>query len=401
MTLDFFFGNWVENQTMETSWPCDVITSFETDSEERRCLTTKPRRVIKVNWTGMTAQESARMFMQLLRSQDGMVEIPIYADVAFVTNQAGAVLTCVTSNRRFNAGFKVVVVSPDGQTVERGTILSLTSSQITLTSALTNSFPSGSYVFPILDVLPKLGHSAEWLHDQLINLQTTFVEHPGSLALPSLVPTFGDAPSGFSTYNSLPILDLGLNHNWKINTDLRVGRSGSIFQQGKAPGVDLAGLRPITSFLMELSPLTKAEAFSMLEFFDSRRGRCLPFWMIPPFSLFTPVAALGADLTIEALENIADISDFVPYVAVEKKDGTLIFRDVSSVATGSPGEWVITPGSAWPATPLADIARVSVAYLCRFSNDVIEEEWVSDEACRIAFSVTELVNEQDIEVTNL
>lgn len=398
-TLDFFLTDWVGDQEIETVWPSDVVSSFLTDSEERRSLTTKPRRKIIVTWKGMDRNVSSRILFQLLRSAEESIEIPLYADQAAVTGTAGAVVTCDTTNKRFYAGFKIVIVSPDLQTVERGTILSLTAADITLTAALVASFGVNSLIFPIMDVLPVLGHSMRYETDELLTLEAAFKEIPGTTALPSLVPTFGDNPTGFPVISTFPVLNLP--HNWSLAFSAGIGRTGANFNQGKGPDVQIAGLKPIMNFRLDLSPLTRAESFSFLEFFDSRRGRCLPFWIIPPHSAFRATQDIGPNVTIEALENLSDISDFVSWVAVEELDGTIHIEALASVASLSATEWRLDPSTPFPAIPLAQVSRVSMGHLVRFSSDANSERWGSDGVGLFEVGVTELVNEATVEVANL
>ena len=397
--LDFFLTDWVARQGIENSWPTDVIASFLTDAEERRALTTKPRRAVSVLWRGIDRNQSSRMLMQLLRSTNESIEVPLYSDQAAVTNVVGGVITCDTSNKRFFAGFKIVIVNEDLQTVERGTIMSLTPTDITLSGPLSGTYNLGSLVFPVIDALPVLEHNAPYRQDELLTTEVVFREIPGSSALPSLTPIFGDDPLGFPSISGLPVLNLV--HNWTSDPIVSIARSGSEFIQGKGPGVEISSFLPIQSFLLEFSPLSRAEAFSFIEFFDSRRGRCLPFWIMPPHSAFRATADVGPDLTIEALENIIDIADFIQWVAVEEKDGTIHIKEVASIAVASPTEWKFSTVVAFPPIALADIARVSTGHLVRFTSDAMEELWSNDSVGSFKASVTELVNEISIEVTDL
>lgn len=396
--FDFFHTNWASQQIIERVWPTDVSASFRTDAEDRRALTTKPRRVISMEWVGLTANLSSRILFQLARSQTISVEIPLYPDHAEVTGVAGAVVTCDTTDRRFFAGKKIVIVDSTAGTVERGVILSLTPTDITLTAVLTGTYGLGSQIFPIIDAQPKLLHEGVYRHDQLIQLEATFKEQLGPTALPSLVPVFGDDPLGFPSFQGLPILDM--ENNWRFTPTFVISRTGTDVVAGKGNTVSLGGLRPIFSYKLEFSPLTRAETLSLLEFFDSRRGRCLPFWLIPPQTAFTPVTGAGPDIVVEPLENILDISDFMTWFAVIEKDGTIHIRDLSSVSTGG-GGWILDPFTALPAIPLADIARVTMAHKVRFSSDSMEERWRHGSLSVIRAGVTELTNEKTVEVTDL
>lgn len=398
--MTYFHSDWIAQQKLETAWPSAVTTSFFTDAEDRWGLTTKPRRTLEVTWKGMERNTAQRMLMRLLRSMNESIEVPLYMDQAILVSHTASVLTVLdASNRRFVVGQKVVAISPDGGTILEGSITSVGATTIGFTAGVVPVLPAGSLVMPVIDALPVLRHEGRWETDELINFRVIFREKPGSSAIPSIVPTFGDNPSGFPTINSLPVLNL--QHNWRVSPNLLIGRTGTSIAHGKGFGVEISGQRPIQSFLIQLSPLTRAEAYSMLEFFDSRRGRCLPFWMVSPHSAFRPTQDVGPNVFIEALDSVSDITEFVDYIAVEEVDGTIHIEELSSVAVISGTEWRLDPSSAFSSIPLSDIARVSTGHLVRFSVDALEEEWVTDEAAGFLFRVTELVNEETIEVTGL
>ncbi len=401
-SLDFFLHNWAKRTEVESRWMTDVGRSYFTDQEDRRSLASKPRRSLLVVWQGRNQNETARMLMQLMRSENESIEVPLYSDVAAVTNAAGAFINGAAgafSNRRFQVGKKLIIVSADLQTLDRRTILSVASAQLVMSSPLAGVYTTGAFVLPIMDTLPALDHTGQWLTDDHGEFKARFREVVGSASLDHSGGTFGDAPAGWPTVSGVPVLNLG--HNWVAQAKTQISRQGASLFSGKAPFVELAGARPILTFNLQFSPLTRSEFQSLLEFFDTRRGRCLPFWILNPASLFTATQAAGATVRIQALENAGDLTDFIDYVAVEQLDGTIEIRLLSSVNIISATEWDLVPLAPFTATPLADIRRVTSGHFARFSNDAMVESWSSDAFTSINLSVVEILNEQTIDVADL
>ena len=397
--LDFLLANWADTVKVTTSWITDVVTSFHTSAEVRRSLASKPLREIEFSWTGLEQSKSARMVMQLLRSAEESIEIPLYSDQAVISGIVGAVVSCDPSYKRFYAGQKIVLVSPDTSTVERGVIQTVNVSDITLTGAVAASFPSGSLILPILDTLVSLEHRIPFLTDYYLRASSlSFKEHTGDTSIPASVTTFGDTPSGASLYGNYPILSLP--HDWNSDCSIVINRAGEQYIQGKSPLVETQGLRPLFNFNLQVGPLNLEEFWSLLELFDSRRGRCLPFWLVNPVTMFTISQDVTATLQIDALENIDDL-DFFEYVAVLKKDGTMQIRQISATADLGGGVWRITPSIPFVGVSLADVDRVTSVHLVRFSQDSLVESWASDGYMTTPLILREITEEEDVTVVGL
>jgi hypothetical protein len=145
----------------------------------------------------------------------------------------------------------------------------------------------------------------------------------------------------------------------------------------------------------------RAEAWKLRQFHDYVRGRCFPWWLPHPAAIWAPVTFTTGYVDIEVAGNLADLQDFVDYVALVKTDGTVEIRAVSSITLVS-GNWRVAVSSSFSAYAAADVVRFVPAYLVRFREDALVEEWVTDSVCRFQVSAIEVLeSEQDAELATV
>ena len=200
-------------------------------------------------------------------------------------------------------------------------------------------------------------------------------------------------PDGTGAY---PILSK--EPDWSL-VSLDWARDGRQEPLGYGLVTSLDGPRPRYMFKALWRETERADVWSMLKLFDSRRGRTLPFWLLHPCD-FWEVLAVGATyLDITPQGDITDISTFLDHVGIVQTDGTRLIRNISSVVDNG-SSWRINLSASISVT-LAQLSRACPAFFVRFVRDSIEEVWLTDEVCEIALEMVEVLNEADVTVTNI
>lgn len=394
---DFFLHNWADAVVIESAWRTSVSTSDEAQAEERAGLADRPFRTLSFRWTTKTRDEAQRILIALgLASTSGM-SVPLYRDGAVTTAaSSGATINCPTADRRFVVGKTLVIMALVGGRPSLPivrTITAIGASTITVSATLGATYAAGSAVFPLVVTQPVLVPEVRWLTNDVAEITLTVIE-PIQSALPAL-DTPGDDPAGFDLYDDRPIFSL--EPEWSGGVSVALAREADAFDLGRGQVIAPRGSSPRFRFSSSLLFGNRADAFDFLAFFDSRGGRLAPFWFAAPMALWTPVELDTGfvDVTTAALASEAD--DFFTHVALVMHDGTVYVRPISAIAQNS-GEWRISVSDSFPALDLADVRRVTPAWLVRFETDFVREEWVTSSACQVPFAAISLTAEEAAEL---
>lgn len=391
-TYDTFFFNWQAQVELESAWLTSVRASSAHLLEQRTLLAHAPYRTIRVQWTGVKVAEVQQIYAHLHRAASEGVRIPLYQDQAVTTaSSSGTTINCPTAHRRFFVGFLVLIVAlgENGRvgTWEHATISAVGASTIT-TGALTNTYPAGSLVFPLMNVRATLDTGIQWLASHVCSVAADFQEEFGPESLPSSTVNEAGFPTGVSTAalptgNTFAIFPF--EADWSQGIQGHVVRAGENYTRGRSPVVYLRGQRPQAEFSLNVVARTREDAWLMIQFFDTLKGRVFPFWLPHPAAIFDCVTFNTGFVDIVDNGTLGDVEDFVPYVALVKTDGTVQVRAVSSVTLVS-GNWRVAVSAAFSAYTAADVRRFVPAYLVRMTTDVLREEWITSTVAR--FNVT-------------
>lgn len=401
---NIFSHNWDSQARLESAYSTDISKSSDSLAEERRGLLDRPYRTLFIRFLGFGSDEVNRLSMTAMRlAQQDNTPIPLVVDFSKVTaTSSGTTIYCDTRCRRFFLGARVMIHSWDANrrptNVEYGLVQALADDSITLQAPLAGTFPVRSRVYPCLEAKLSLDNAdLNLVSDQLLDIALTVKEVTGPAALPSTVTGFA-APPGFPTWNSRPVFDVP--SDWSANIRTIIGRDGEKAQSGRSEIISPAGPRAQFSHEMKLTLLSRAKFWKVLQFFDSRMGRLRSFYMVDPAAKFKANTVLTTGVRIKPSGNIEDLQSFMSHVAVVLRDGTIYVRNVTSVTLDS-GEWVIAFGSTIPAVDPATVRKVTQAYLVRLRDDVLKEEWTTDEICSISFWGIEVLDDSDQELANI
>jgi len=391
--------DWSVQARIETRWETDIGVSLLEDAESRRQVYSVPLRTQNANLKCLDQQLTSRLAMTLYRRTTQKVVVPIYPDVTGVTSDStGTVINCDTTNRRFFVGRKIVVIPFNGGTFGEALVhevVSFTATTITITVALTATVPARSFVFPAMEAHQELEADLSLLTNFVGTYETRSTEtHP---ALPeSNGPT---NPSGFPVHLGLPIFTFP--HNWVSNYGMTYLRTGDLVPSGKDRLTAIGGGKGRWSLSFAMTFLKdRAGVFSLMKFFDSRRGRLLPFWAIAPMPVFEFLSLGSTFVDILGNFDFAD-TDCLAHIAVVLKNGDIEVRRITNKVQlgGFPPfplffRFLVTP--AFPPVGNSDVDYVTLAIKGRFTEDVFEERWTTNQDCDVSLSVIELISEETV-----
>lgn len=426
LTRDFFLQDWSAPPKLETAWLTDLTQSSGTLAEERRALADRPTRTLTVRWTGLTDAEVARLQIHLMRAASDRVRIPLYMDQSRTTGLAtGTSIPCDTTHRRFHVGFQVLIHGYDSAgritNPQVGTVAALAAGAITLVDPLgditpVNPFPGPddyvagrAMVYPLAAWEIKLESLITNVTNKVGFVGVSFMEAP-SCALPPSEGDFGSDQGGqgkFEVSDQESTANVGageavilstnsiarVQHNWSEEFQTTVVRAGDQRSQGRAERVRLRAERPQFQYELRFACYARADAYYLLRFFDSRCGRLVPFWFVPETILFEPVDLQFTHVDVAAINySLDDVEDFIEYLAIVQKNGTITILKIASVTNVS-GDWRLTFSGVSPINDLSLVARITQASFVRFVDDALEEEWITDKVCQMRFRVREVLNE--------
>ena len=397
-------ADWAYQVVVATSYQTIVSRSATTLTEERRALSLRPTRDIRVALTGMSQPETWRLETFLKKRVRSRGPVPLHCDQSEVTaSSTGTTINCDTTFRRFYAGGRVLIYKPwssgvasvsQADVAEYALIDSLTASALTLKAAgVTNTYPAGSIVMPVIDAEASLdGGILSLVTDRVGSAEISANEILAPSALPQ--SESGD-PSGFDTHtDGHPILYM--DPDWDSMQEVRLTHDGVSDTAGRTNYVWLQGPEHRTGHRLVFSALDRENADSLRRFFDTRVGMLKPFWLVSPQTLFTLIARPGAlDMELTEFFDLAALG----HIAIVMKDGTVTIHEVDTTSVTS-GMRRITVLPTPPAFAVADVERISPAHFVRFGQDTLTETWDTDGVCTIELETLELVAEQSVTITD-
>ena len=395
-----FLVQWADPVELATAFDTSV-TQAQTLAEERKGLLSRPTRVGELSLVALKEREAWQLQMFITRYSQADSLVPLFADFTKITVAAsGSVLTCDTTERRFFEGARVIIAElrnrPALADFEVATIAAggVAAGALTLTGAVGRTYPVGSRVYPAIEARLSLGGSLEVVTDRDMTNRLSWSEHIGASQLPGLVPV-GTTPAGFSSYAGDVIMHVTPDWSRHTTGPRRIARGS---RAGRGVSVATWGARPLVAKSLGWQFLTRAAAFNVLRFFDSRGGRLHPF-LLPSFLDDFTTLALGT-ITVDVTPN-GPVFDYAhtTHLAIFMRDETLVVREIDSVARLSSSVDQITLDTALPSgLLLADVRRVSACHRVRFDRDELRETWQTNQAVTMACPVVEVINEKTVTV---
>lgn len=393
MSEDYLSHNWAARVEMETRWETDVVPSASTDAESRRQILNSPQRFLEYSLQPTDSDETTRAFMSLARFATQDTITPIFQDITIVTaSSSGTILNCDGSNRRFAPNFDLVILPADGGDFGdaiRMTVASVGAGIINLTAALPSTVPAGSIVFPVMTTHQLVGSALTFATDNVAEQRARVLEKVSGGSIPASHPA--TIPAGTPTYLGFPIYTIEVD--WIDTPEVTFTRTGEFVGFGRDQTTEVSPAKGRWTMTILHTFCDRDEFNTLLQFFDSRRGRLLPLWAYSPMPFFQFLDIQTTHVDVVENFDLADFSASIRHIAIVENDGTVTIREVQSIASFPGGIARITPDTNFPVISNADVYYVGMAMLCRFLEDVLRESWLNNEVCQTTTRFIELNEE--------
>jgi hypothetical protein len=404
--FEFNLHNWESNFIIENVWESDV-TVARTEAEERWGLVDRPYRTVTIQFNGMGQEDTIKLWAAFQRLGTRPTFIPVYCDMFKLSADVTATATAIPGDfslLRFHKGAKAVLVSWDVNRkpadLEFVEIVSSDETQIEFTPALQHEHKAGSRLYPLMLLEPNLSSEFTFLSRDFSRFSVSFDEAKGNSALPGW-QSIGSDPD-CATYQHIPIFNHYIDKTESIPL-ITYTRGGEKKRLGRGTVYALKGIRGRFGASVTSIALTRSNSVNLLKFLDSRQGRVRKFWFPNIYSLWTPTAINASYVVINSDLSEADIRLYLPYIALKLSDGTLRIRKVSEIQLTDTEEYTIYFDTDLDTVDvvLINILTVMPCYLVRLDQDVYTENWLTNHAVSVSFSVKELQNEKDIPIYNV
>lgn len=394
-----FLHNWASNATMTTSFKTSVVHDPETAAESRRGLVLKPFRTMTLEWLlcdGEDFSRLERLEVFLRRITGSRFTVPIYMDqqeIGAAATSSATTISVSTRRARFFPGARVAIVQLNAfnqpTSFSFHIISSMTNNSLTFNAALGVAVTANSIVLPMMDCEVMLEVEGTYTTARVPSVSITVAEAPGASQLP---PLRSDIPSGASVYDERPVWFE--EPDWSDGVTKGRVRYGDRSSDGRADFVNAEGPRARQTHNYVLNG-DRDSMWSVLEFFESRRGRLRSFWHIDQDQYMTvaSIDASGTFIGITEIGNITDFSEEMGHIGLIMEDGTYYVREAVTI------QQILTVFRITLDSPVAsglsptDVVRFARARECRFDSDAITETWTHTGYCTITASIVELLNE--------
>ena len=409
---EVFMHDWADECVLRSAYLTDVIQAA-TGAESRLGSRLKPARAMDVVWRQTYDEFDAndlsrldRLYVFVRRLTGARFAIPLYPDQRVLADAYGTLddeILLDTTRGRWFVGARVAIV----QLTWTGSysshsfhlIDSVFADRLRLTAPLGIAVAANSVVLPMIDCEVSL--EAEMHHEAgcLAEVSLTVHEVPGASQLPA---TRADTPGGTPTHLDIPILDV--DPNWVDGVRRRRNRQGVEFTSGRARGVS-----PLAARSREVHELkflcqrgcgldARQDAWRLVEFFDTRRGRLRSFWHVDQERIWNCQALSAGFVEITPFGDFDDFSEELAagQIGLVMSDGTFFVRDVVTVQDLGLS-WRLTVDPALPGSlDSDDVIRVARARMVRFDSDEMEERWSHAGLVEIDLTVIEVLEEKDV-----
>lgn len=408
--VPFFRHNAREPVIVTTAFDTRTTTSIYLEREQRSSRASRPVRSCRSLHTAMTFREMSYL-QEFLEASSTAHTTPatnyyrtgmnrnwisgLYSDevsITGVTDLGGGSWQLDVNTRngyRFFAGGRCFFYSRDPQNVTAtirlmgvaATIAVVNTAFIQISGVPTEATPAvGMCLVPAMNVAPIGNNRIDIIGNGGAEVLLETDELPGDSALPVTATGVGGFP--FPRYNGLSTFDA--NHNWRDPQTVGLVRTTLI--EGAINVLNGEYPRWTTDFSLTMS---RSDFWPVLRLFEASRGDLIPFWCITdqPITQGTdPIRHTSGTATVPLGTRYATRN----YRAVAFRDASdcsVFVREVVSTTFNS-----VTLDSAVPVGNY----YMSVAYMGRFAESSLTENWITSEIVECAFSTIELTTEEQL-----
>ena len=400
LVVDQYFlikPNYKSQVSIKRKWQTGIQTSIN-KNEKRSALLTWPRRTLKYNIQASSFMEASYIKRKIYKNLHLIWGIPIWVDETLLSeNKAAGTTVFPVDSTEFKKNFEVgaeIAILSSPSVFEILTIDSFTDSSITTTSASTLNWSANATIYPILKGKFKNTQKVE-------NEATSFLETSVELEeeYDEITRATPDT-AWFDSFKGYPILNIPPDWGTKIETtflhdydQLRfLGASTSWTHQEET----------LFKFKNGFALNTLEDISKLIDFFDYHKGRWGVFWRpswIDDLLLTTTFSASASVITIQDIEYADFWEDFDTgnWLMLLWPDNSYVIKGVSRVS----GNQITLNRSIGKECTESDLPNMLICFLsfCRFAQDEIEIQYVSNSFSDIEFTFQSVYSESPLVTT--
>lgn len=403
-------ADWSSSVVVRTRWQSDV-TKPRSGSRESLSLASRPVRSLTVNLKGPAHGESYSVLQAIQQHAYVEAPVPLYpdaVDIAAAEHDSGVLtITADFSYRRFFVGCRVVVFSirhRESQIDQRSmfgivTELNAFSATVELESTY-RTITSNDVIAPCIDTELSEGASGTMLTDGVVEIDVTWNEVEGGSTLPSLWPSapHGDpallaAIAQTASFDGEEIALFPGITNWLDGIDFELVTPADSSSLGRSRLLEVTQ-KPYVQLNVRTTNHDRATAWQVLRFFDAMQGRTGTFAFVHPIDSFDVVATTTNSVDITMVGSPQAARNQLRFIALVDNTGETHIRRVVQI-----NDLTTTFRVIWNAAyPISNVVEARHVWVCSFTSDEIEEEWLTSGVTRIDFKLDELPEIEELEV---
>jgi hypothetical protein len=400
----FLPADWSDGVRVSTSWDTAILANQD-DGEARRARIGRPTRLVQASVLSYNRDNLSKLLGLIQRSGYSRFLSPLYPDQVRPDQPYSSVTFSVDVVEdldfyRFAAGQFVVFYNPgDGEFLIERVASIPNNHRLSFSPAveMVGGIDQNTIILPMIQSRLLLSSKAEALTDRVARARIEGQELPGKWALPPAA-TPNTVPSGFSTYNGLPVLEIGPNFNSDV--EISYTRTGRYSPVGVTQVASVYGERMRQARKFSMLFKERADYWKILSLFDSRAGRTYSWWL-PSFTDEYEITEFTANgCKVKSFGPIEDW-DVRPYISITLLDGSVEIREIQTVTTNNVVDTLVFADGAFTETDLAEVARSGFAQNVRFETDEIQENWLTDLSVEVEIRTVEVIAEKTLVLPNL
>jgi hypothetical protein len=370
-------------------WLTDMFAA-RGGSEKRSSPRESPRQIISHRYR-LDGQERRQARMYLMDWQSQLFGLPTWRDQVILTADVAAAAFTINVTTTLYSDFRVggqAVVLTDRDTFDALVIQSKTSTSITFSTALQNSYDAGTLVMPIRQAQIADLVNADQFPKNLEDFEAVWEVQDNDVDIADT--------SAFSSYDGKVLLDdcnpvvRSVAESFRTKVSVIDGKAGLREYNGRWPNMKRGHSQ---GFIAR----TRQGVWEMRQLFYALRGRQISFYTLTWTPDLVVTGTLTAAQSLMDIENIgysrfAQERNPMKHIHLLFTDGTSVLREITNSVVVDSDTERLTVDTAWATTKLAsEVSRVSFIELVRFATDRVEIEYDRPDFARTRVPVVSLI----------
>lgn len=364
-------------------WNTDIMRS-RNGNEQRKAVRKNPRRKFEMSFRA--AKRNRRLMENILqKAQARDVLLPVWTDwrqSKQTVSDGDATIPVDTTQTELAAG-NLCMIMTDPFSYEIREIETVSSSSVTLTTALDNDWPQGSFVVPCIITMIENEPEFERINDDTIEVEMLFRSNTAY--------NYFDEGTQSKSYKNREV-STRRNYNQQVSESYRRQKNVIDTETGTFKQFDKTGYSNRENTII-VRPTDREEMLDQKRFLFRRKGQQNAYWQPSWLPDIKPVNPIQSSATRFDIEDIGysvyiDTHEIKNDLRILLEDGSVLYREVVGATSNNDGtEELEIDASFGQLIDPADIYRADFLELARLNADRFEIEWKSRKHGKISMPV--------------